>query len=213
MKYYNVAEDRISVIYLGVDNRICDCRVIRETSMHERRPFVLYVGERAGYKNFTKFVQGFSLSDTLMSDFDIVAFGGGHFTSKEYCLFASLGINKDQIYQVSGSDDLLSEYFRSASAFIYPSLYEGFGLPPLEAMSNGCPVVASNTSSIPEVIGPAAKYFDPNNVEDICDAMEQVLFKSDVSKYLVEEGFNRVKSFNWVKCAEATVDVYKMLTQ
>ena len=94
-----------------------------------------------------------------MNEFDIVAFGGGNFTTKELSIIHHLGLNESQVKQVGGDDSVLVSLYKKASAFVYPSLYEGFGIPPLEAMTYKCPVVSSNISSIPEVIGNAGEYF------------------------------------------------------
>ena len=99
----------------------------------------------------------------------------------------------------------------NASLFVYPSLYEGFGLPILEAMVNSCPVVCSNTTSLPEVAGQAAEYFDPKNPEDISEKMERILFDNYLSKELIGKGIIQSKKFSWRKCAEETLQVYKNL--
>ena len=93
---------------------------------------------------------------------------------------------------------------------MYPSLYEGFGLPTLEAMSNECPVICSNTSSLPEVCGNAAEYFDPNITESMATSIEKVLNSPSLRKELVNRGLQRIKNFSWQRCAEQTADVYKL---
>ena len=97
----------------------------------------------------------------------------------------------------------------NASLFVYPSFYEGFGLPILEAMINGCPVACSNTSSLPEVAGKAAEYFNPKNSEDISEKMEKIIFDNNLSKELISKGLIQSKKFSWRKCAEETLHVYK----
>ena len=97
----------------------------------------------------------------------------------------------------------------NASLFVYPSFHEGFGLPILEAMINGCPVACSNTSSLPEVAGTAAEYFNPKNSEDISEKMEKIIFDNNLSKELISKGLIQSKKFSWRKCAEETLDVYK----
>jgi glycosyltransferase involved in cell wall biosynthesis len=90
-------------------------------------------------------------------------------------------------------------------------MYEGFGIPPLEAMSLSCPVICSNTSSIPEVVGEAAELFDPNSVESIVAAIEKVLYSADYSEHLKSLGHKRIKLFSWEKCAKQTQEVYLSL--
>lgn len=112
---------------------------------------------------------------------------------------------------VPGDDKTLANLYTHASAFVYPSLYEGFGIPPLEAMSFNCPVVCSNTSSIPEVVADAGEYFNPYELESIADALERVLLSQVRTKELVVRGKERVNYFSWDTCAEQTQLVYKSL--
>ncbi|MBI4655128.1 MAG: glycosyltransferase family 4 protein, partial [Elusimicrobia bacterium] len=92
---------------------------------------------------------------------------------------------------------------------VYPSLYEGFGYPPLEAMACGCPVTASNATSIPEIVGDAGILFDPYNTEEMAQAIEKVLKNPDLRQELVRKGFEQVKKFSWEKTARQTLEVYK----
>jgi glycosyltransferase involved in cell wall biosynthesis len=171
-------------------------------------PYLLYVGAREGYKNFEGLLAAYTRSN-LRNEFSLVCFGGGSATPRESSLIQSLGINPVNIIFLSGSDSTLSSLYASASAFVYPSLYEGFGIPPLEAMSFGCPVVCSNTSSMPEVVGDAAELFDPNDLDSMCAALERVLFSTHRSQELVALGFERIKLFSWEKCARETLGIYK----
>jgi glycosyltransferase involved in cell wall biosynthesis len=104
-------------------------------------------------------------------------------------------------------DDLVALY-RRAAALVFPSLYEGFGQPPLEAMACGCPVACSNTASLPEVVGDAARLFDPLSVEDMAAAIEEVL---DVPDEWAARGLERAKLFSWDECARRHEDVYREL--
>jgi glycosyltransferase involved in cell wall biosynthesis len=106
---------------------------------------------------------------------------------------------------------LLAKLYKFARAFIYPSLYEGFGIPPLEAMSHGCPVVCSNTSSIPEVVGDAGEYFDPVDTGSMREAIEHVVGSDSHRNLLIAKGYERLKSFSWDRCAAETLDVYRRL--
>ena len=100
---------------------------------------------------------------------------------------------------------------KGASGFVYPSLNEGFGIPLLEAMSLGCPVICSNTSSIPEVVGAAGEYFDPGDVESMRTAIESVLESRTRCKELVAKGYARCALFSWTRCAEETLNIYRSL--
>jgi len=137
--------------------------------------------------------------------------GGKKFSQDETNLIQSLGLSTNKIRHINGDDQDLARLYRQASAFVYPSLYEGFGIPLLEAMSFGCPVVCSNTSSFPEVAGNACEFFDPYDHDSIAHALEKVLFSTELSKQLVELGKERIKSFSWEKCAAQTYAVYATL--
>lgn len=106
---------------------------------------------------------------------------------------------------------MLASIYANAAAFVYPSLYEGFGIPPLEAMSLGCPVICGNTSSIPEVVGDAGEYFDPNDTESMRVAIEAVLQSTGRSQELVAKGQAQRSLFSWQRCARETLDVYRSI--
>jgi glycosyltransferase involved in cell wall biosynthesis len=140
-----------------------------------------------------------------------VAFGGGEFKEDEKRLISKLGARSKQIIHKSGSDQELWQLYRNASAFIYPSKYEGFGLPPLEAMSLNCPVISSNTSSMPEVIVDAAEFFDPNDQNDLFRAISNVMSSKSRQEELRALGKKRVEKLSWGTCAKKTLDIYKTL--
>ncbi len=141
----------------------------------------------------------------------MVCFGGGNFSKQELALMESLNISQDKIKYMSGTDDLLACLYASAAVFVCPSLYEGFGIPPLEAMSFGCPVVCSNTSSLPEVVGDAAELFDPASEVSMRTAIEQVVSNPEIAQILVKRGYERIKQFSWEKCAHETFNVYNKI--
>ncbi len=205
----NTAPDRVTRVYLGFDN----LAPFGKTASQERmgRPFLLYVGARGGYKNFEGLLRAVTISKNLVRDFDLVAFGGGHFSAAEIDTIKRLGFRAGQVRQMSGGDDLLAVHYDQACAFVYPSLYEGFGLPPLEAMAHKCPVISSNTSSLPEVISNAAEFFDPRDVEQMAEAIERVVYSEERTGELVEAGTRRVKEFSWERCARETLAVYERL--
>ena len=140
----------------------------------------------------------------------MIAFGGKPFNNDEIESFKRSGLRQNQVIHITGDDNTLSNLYQNAEAFIFPSLYEGFGMPPLEAMSNNCPVISSNTSSMPEVIGDAGEYFNPTSAEDLISAIKNVLF-SKRREELVSLGLQRVGIFSWEKCAKETISVYERL--
>jgi glycosyltransferase involved in cell wall biosynthesis len=105
----------------------------------------------------------------------------------------------------------LADLYSFADVFVYPSLYEGFGIPPLEAMSCGCPVICSDRSSLPEVVGEAVRFFDPESIDSLTDALNQVVSDSSLRRALINKGHLRSAEFSWSKCADETLKVYKRL--
>jgi glycosyltransferase involved in cell wall biosynthesis len=122
-----------------------------------------------------------------------------------------LGFADGQVRQVNGGDSILANYYRGAEAFVYPSLYEGFGIPPLEAMACMCPVVASNSSSMPEVIGDAGEFFNPYDQDDMTNAIERVVYSDERKESLKKSGIRRLSYFSWDKCALETLAIYSQM--
>ena len=211
IEFLQVDPKKISVIYLG--HSVHEPISHDISSVKQRLPsqFLLYVGQRDGYKNFKGFIEAYAQSNRIHDQFDIVCFGGGSLSQEDVDLFIHLGISPKKVIHFSGGDEILSCLYQNATAFVYPSQYEGFGLPPLEAMSHDCPVICSNAGSIPEVVGDAGEYFDPNNVGDIKRAMEKVLFEPDRQEALKASGDQRIKQFSWERCAAETLELYERL--
>ena len=176
-----------------------------------RRPYLLHVGGRAGYKNFETLLRAYAGQPALAREFDLVAFGAGDFDTKERELIGALGLSDSQVRQVGGGDSILTDLYQGAALFVYPSRYEGFGIPPLEAMSFDCPVVCSNSSSIPEVVGDAAVFFEPASSDSIANAIQSVLSNDTLRETLIARGRARNKMFSWERCAEQTLDIYRKL--
>ncbi|WP_218079625.1 glycosyltransferase family 4 protein [Anthocerotibacter panamensis] len=197
---------KISVIYHG--------HMLKNTpkpSYDTRFPYILYVGERKTYKNFASLLKAFSNDRLLKNDFKIVCFGGGPFSKAEIAMLQDNTLDEKSVIQISGDDGKLAAYYANASAFIYPSFYEGFGIPPLEAMEQQCPVVCSNASSIPEIVGNAGEYFNPYELDSITTALKLVLYSKTRQIELIEAGCKRVKHFTWDKCAKETMKLYQSL--
>ncbi len=106
------------------------------------------------------------------------------------------------------SEEELDDLYKSANLFVFPSLYEGFGLPPLEAMKRGLPVVASNATCIPEILGDAAIYFNPSDIDDMVEKIKKVLTNNNLRELLIQKGFEQVKKYNWSKMAQETIKNY-----
>ena len=204
INFFNVNINKTSVIHLGFS---FETKVIKKPEKTSK-PYLLYVGSRNGYKNFTRFIKAYS-SPKIKNFFDLVIFGGSKLNEKEIAMLNKLQISKKSLKEINGDDATLAGYYKNASLFVYPSLYEGFGIPPLEAMNFGCPVVCSNAGSIPEVVGNAALLFDPYSVESIRDNILSVLHNDKLKLSLKSKGFEQVKKFSWEKCAMETYKIYK----
>jgi glycosyltransferase involved in cell wall biosynthesis len=203
--------DKTSVVHLGYDLMQTDNYCSAMTNVPVERPFLLFVGNRGGYKNFLGLLQAIGSSRELRSGYALICFGGGIFNDEESKAITAFGLAADQVIQVGGNDSVLAKLYSLATAFIYPSLYEGFGIPPLEAMSFDCPVVCSNTSSIPEVVGDAGEYFSPNDIESMRLAIERVVCSKDVQRNLKAQGRLRLSAFSWDRCAAETREIYRKL--
>ena len=203
LNLYKIDENKVKVIYLG-NSLTSD----PGNESYFKFPYILYVGDRRRYKNFKNFIKGYANSDKLKKNVKIVCFGGGTFSNEEMNLFKELKIEM-LVNQTSGNDKFLANVYKYANMFIYPSLYEGFGIPLVEAMHYGCPVIASNISSLPEVGGDAAEYFDPEDTYEITSKMESVFEDNELRKILINKGYEREKLFSWDKCTEETYKFYK----
>jgi len=174
------------------------------------RPYVLFVGVRGGYKNFDRFARVWAEMRSIRDSFLIVCFGGGRFSESEQRIISALGLNHTLVW-MGGSDFLLASLYAHAQALIYPSLYEGFGLPPLEAMYYGCPVVCSNSSSLPEVVGDVAVTVDTADPGALANGIAAVIGDSALRNRLALAGRAREACFTWDRTAAATVESYRRL--
>lgn len=205
----NVPIEKTSVVYLG--HSLTRSMAEPHADPIVKKPYLLYVGPRYAYKNFENLLFAYSSSNVLRQEFSVVCFGGETFSIRELSLMRSLSLRSDAVVWLEGDDSILSNLYSSASALVYPSLYEGFGIPPLEAMSHGCPVVCTRTSSLPEVVGDAAALFDPRDQDDIRGAIERVVTSSENSNDLISRGYQQAQRFSWERCALETLNVYKRL--
>lgn len=201
--------ERVFVTHLGFDRlragKQSACELVGDT------PYLLYVGVRNGYKNFLGLARAFAGSPWLKRNFRIVCFGGRPLTVDERLVLRKLGVLDSQVIHVMGGDEALAAVYSGAATLIYPSMYEGFGIPPLEAMSLNCAVTASKTSSIPEVCGLAAEYFDPHDPDSMRAAIERVLDSEERRKELVSLGRRQCELFTWERCARETLAIYEGL--
>ena len=203
ISYYKVPEELVEVTHLA--SSMDSSNLQKNTTLGR---YLLYVGNRAAYKNFTPFVQ--AVAPILQQDttLKIVAAGGGAFNASETEFFTSLGI-ENQLVQKGITDPILADLYYNALAFIFPSLYEGFGIPVLEAFSCHCPAILSNISSLPEVGGSAALYMDPLSDADMREKVSALLNSSTLRAELIAKGLQQAKLFSWQTMADETLDIYK----
>jgi glycosyltransferase involved in cell wall biosynthesis len=167
------------------------------------------VGGRDYYKNWEAFIRAIA---PLLQKYDIhLICTGGYFNKKtEVPILEELNMTGRIIWKYF-SDDELVEAYAKAICFVFPSLYEGFGIPVLEAFAAGCPVALSRASCLPEVGGDAVVYFDPESMEDMRSAVDQLITSPSLQNQLIAAGKERVKQFSWERCARETAAVYSRL--
>ncbi len=209
IKYLKIPDGRISVIYNGVDHGIFK----PDNTKLLDKPYILYVGSERPRKNLSRLFEAFSRLKAEFPELKLVKAGVAGRSEKYRAdtmnSLASLGIIQDVIFVEHVSEPDLVHYYSSASLLAYPSLYEGFGLPPLEAMACGCPVVTSNTSSLPEVVGEAGVMVDPYDTDSMAEAMRQVLTDNELRGNMVSKGLEQAKKFSWDRAAMETQEVYE----
>jgi len=213
--YPHISEEKVIVTWLGVHERFkpvsAELKEMVRRKYALNRPFVLAVSTIEPRKNLITLIRAFArIKDR--TEHDLVLAGPYGWGSKElYSLITNLGL--DDRVRFTGYVDIedLPAVYNLADIFVYPSLYEGFGLPPLEAMACGCPVITSDVASLPEVVGDAAEKLDPFDVEALACSMEKFLQDAGLRQEFTAKGLRRASCFTWEKCANDTVAVYNTL--
>lgn len=203
-----VDEEKVKVIYHGFDKIDLSEKEISVFNDRFNFDYILYIGHRKKYKNFDLLLKAYSNSKEINNHFKILAFGGGKIDSEEQAQLKDLGISNNVIH-LAGDDRLLALSYRNAHCLVYPSLYEGFGLPILEAMSQCCPVILSNVSSLPEVGGNAALYFDAQSSDQLKACLMDILFDDSLRESLSKKGLAQCDKFSWDICANQTNSAYQ----
>lgn len=198
---YGIEPSRIDTVYHGVS------LAIPLSPKFIPNNFILFTGQRDGYKNFENLCIAFAKLTKTFKNLNLVC-TGSKFTTKEISLQNKLGI-KNNVFHIFASEAELAYLYKRAICFVYPSLYEGFGIPILEAFGYGCPLCLSNTSCFPEIAESGGAYFDPNDIDSIADTISKVISDSSVRSALIEKGELRLKNFSWKKMAHETASVYK----
>jgi glycosyltransferase involved in cell wall biosynthesis len=207
IKFYDIDPKNIVVIPLATSLQTHT----PDITLNLPQKYILFVGYRRAYKNFTFFIN--SISSLLYEEKDLylICAGGGVFSYDEMQLLNDLKIKMQVLHYPIANDSTLSQLYKKAILFIFPSLYEGFGIPVLEAFSCGCPVAASNCSSLPEVGGEAVNYFDPCNSDSIQKVVEDIVHNKSLQDSIRIRGYQRLKLFSWEKTALDTKNVYDNL--
>ena len=203
---FGVDEKKITVIYHGIEKTDLTILPLRR---YINEPYILYVGRRSKYKNFHRFVEAFSQIHVAYPEIRVIC-TSTPFTVEEIQMFNRLHIT-DRMISVVADETTMKQLYRDAIFFIFPSVYEGFGMPILESWSCNCPVLLSRASCFPEIAGNAGLYFNPMDVEDIYVQMEKIIINTGLRKQLIQLGNERVNHFSWKTCANQHVKVYQSL--
>lgn len=214
IKHLKIPDDKIRVIPFGVDIdkfkhldskldtkwNIKDCKKIK---------LVMNVGFRGNEdrKNISGLLKAFYKLKKSMPEVKLIQVGADE--NKFGQLIYDLGLQKDVIFTGVVSEKQLILLYNMADLFVFPSFFEGFGIPPLEAMACGCPVITSNVSSLPEIVGDSAIKINPNDIDDIAKNMINVLSNEEMSKHMIKKGLKRVKNFTWERTIKETSDLYR----
>ncbi|MFH0905541.1 MAG: glycosyltransferase family 1 protein [bacterium] len=216
VKYLGVDPGKIDVVYAAPPRRFTTEPDLKKADMIKAkynitRPFFLYVGQWRAHKNLARLIRAFALFRRRYNlDYQLVIVGKADPLAPEVpATIKQLGLQDVVLTPGYIADNDLPHFYNEAEAFVFPSLYEGFGIPPLEAMAAGTPVISSNASVMPEVLGDAAQYFDPTNIEDMAYAMSKVASNFTLKQQLRERGFSQVKKYSFAKMARETLRVYE----
>jgi len=219
VKYFSCDPEKIEVVYLGADERFRVYNKIEINAVLSKyninKKYIFNVGSIEPRKNLIGLFNAYnSLPDNLKEEYDLIITGScGWLNSEIYGTVKNLGLQNKIRFTGSVPDEDLPYLYNGATIFVYPSFYEGFGLPVLEAMQCGCPVITSNNSSLPEVAGDAALFINPDVVNDIKNGMEKSLMDEGLRKELSIKGLNRARKFSWEKCARETLEIYENLAK
>jgi glycosyltransferase involved in cell wall biosynthesis len=205
MKVLNLSDEKIDVVYLSVDEKFNPQPVEKIKEIKEKyginKSYILYVGNAKPHKNLNRLLSAWWLIDEkIKKDYILVLVGVG----QKFCY-------KDENTLIIPfvSEEELAVLYTGATVFVFPSVYEGFGLPPLEAMACGCPVISSNTSSMPEVLGDACLYFNSYDVNQISKTILEILHSETLREKLQKKGFEKVKFYSLEKMVNSLIKIFE----
>lgn len=220
LRFLHIPQDRIKVVHEGVEHKRYRVIEDKEAISPVRRkyalffPYILCVSSAGVRKNHVGLIRAYHMLREQYKIHEYKLFFTGKrefFPNEVFSVLENLNLKegKDVLWTGFVEEDELPLLYNAASLFVYPSFFEGFGLPVLEAMACGTPVITSNTSSLPEVAGDAAILIDPYNVEELSYAMYKVLTDNSLKEQMREKGLGQAAKFSWEKCARETLEVYK----
>lgn len=217
-KYIKYPEENIEIIAPAVDHRLYfpnrSKKCLSKYGIGNDEKVILYVGAEEPRKNVQFLINSFSKLKNKIPHIKLLKAGTPNYLFVRKKLLEqikALNLQNDVIFTGYVSETELAEIYNAVDLFVFPSLYEGFGIPPLEAMACGTPVITSNTSSLPEVVGDAAVQADPFNVEKFAEEMYEVLTNEELKEEMIRKGLKRSKMFSWDISAKKTLKVYKEL--
>lgn len=212
MKWYQLEEEDVTVVYNGFRRRSIngEGKGVLEKYGLLKQKYILYVGTLQPRKNIKSLIEAFELFRKNNPEYQLVLVGKRGWLFEE--IFEEVhkrNLEEHVIFTGYAEDEELVTLYEHAGCFVLPSLYEGFGIPILEAMSHGCPVISSHTSSLPEIGGDACLYVDPHDPAEIAQRIEEIMKNDDTRKALIQAGKERIKEFSWTKCADETLKLIK----
>jgi glycosyltransferase involved in cell wall biosynthesis len=216
IQFYHLSPERIRVIYLGVDDsfRSLSSMEISQflTENKLTQPYLLYIGQWRPHKGIIEAVKAFELVKKKLPQLKLVIGGKPNPDFPDITqIIEDSSVKKDIILPGFIADKDLVDYYNGAMAFLFPSFYEGFGLPPLEAMACGTPVIASNRSCLPEILGQAADLIDPKKTNQFAQAIINMVNDQARQEHFRQLGFRQAKQYSWKKMAEETLAVYRSI--
>jgi glycosyltransferase involved in cell wall biosynthesis len=208
IRLWELDPDKIEVIYHASSLNL---QIIQKPAEPLPGDYLLYVGDRGGHKNFSRFIQGVAGLLSKYRELYLVCAGKREFSHEEKNLLKELGIEKKILFFLRPGDSELAYLYTKALLFVFPSLDEGFGIPVLEAWACGTPVVLSRNNCFVEVAAEAGLYFDPLSPESIGETVEKILLEKRLQKILIRRGHSRIREFSWEKTLYRTCKLYKSL--
>jgi len=217
VKYYHFKTEELEVNYNGYDDKkYVLAPKTRNYPLSLKKEYFLYIAriEHPG-KNHLRLIKAYErLSEDIKNEYDLVMPGKAWSGSDEIIEYLRNSRDKDKIHLPGFvANDVLLELYQHSSLYIFPSLYEGFGIPLIEAMACGIPVVCSNTSSLPEIGGDAVAMFDPYSIDSIRDTIARVISDNKMQQAMIENGLQRIKEFSWHKHADKIISCFEEINE